>query len=98
VFEKIPYWLKNKYALTFLFVTMYILFFDQNDIITQLGYQKELNSLKKDKEFYEKEILKTKTELQELTSNPQTLEKFAREKYYMKKDKEQIFIFSIKHQ
>lgn len=94
--SKIPHWLKNKYAFTALFFIVWVLFFDQNDIITQFGYRSELNTLEKDRDFYRKEILKTKTELEELTTNPKTLEKFAREKYFMKKNNEEIFVFTAK--
>jgi cell division protein DivIC len=94
--SKIPSWLKNKYAITFLFFLLWVLFFDQNDMITQYGYRSELGDLKQDKDFYTQEILKTKTELEELTTNPKTLEKFAREKYFMKKDNEEIFVFTEK--
>jgi cell division protein DivIC len=94
--SKIPSWLKNKYAITFLFFLLWVLFFDQNDMITQYGYRSELGDLKQDKDFYTQEILKTKTELEELTTNPKTLEKFAREKYFMKKDNEEIFVFTVK--
>ena len=72
---------------------VWLAFFDQNNFLVQYEFKKELNTLKQDNAFYVKEIKKTKLELEELTTNPVTLEKFAREKYLMKKDNEEIFVF-----
>ena len=52
----------------------------------------ELGKLEDDKAFYQEEIQKTIADLEELKSNPKSLEKFAREKYLMKKDKEELFV------
>lgn len=72
---------------------VWLAFFDQNNFLVQYDFKKELNSLKQDREFYIEEIKKTRAELEDLTTNPVTLEKFAREKYLMKKDNEEIFVF-----
>lgn len=92
--KKIPNWLKNRYALTLLVFFIFLLFFDQNNILTQYDYKKQLNKLESEKEYYLKEISKTRNELEDLTKNPKTLEKFAREKYFMKKDNEEVFVFT----
>ena len=91
--SKIPNWLKNKYMITTVVFVVWLAFFDQNNFITQYDFIKELNSLEKDKAFFIKELNKTRQELNDLTTNPVTLEKFAREKYFMKKDNEEIFVF-----
>jgi len=93
MFSKIPNWLKNKYMITTAVFIVWIAFFDQNNFITQYDFIKELNSLEKDKAFFMEELNKTRQELNDLTTNPVTLEKFAREKYFMKKDNEEIFVF-----
>lgn len=93
--RRIPRWLKNKYAISliaFLILTM----FGDNSLITQYSYKSQLNDLKTEKEYFDKEIEKTRRELNELTQNPTSLEKFAREKYFMKKDNEEIFVFTTK--
>lgn len=92
--KKIPNWLKTKYTITVFVFLLFVLVFDQNNIITQFTYQSQLNKLENEKEYFNKEIEKTRTELEELTKNPTTLEKFAREKYYMKKENEEIFVFT----
>lgn len=91
--SKIPNWLKNKYMITIIVFIVWISFFDQNNFITQYDFIKELKSLEKDKAFFIEELNKTRQELNDLTTNPVTLEKFAREKYFMKKDNEEIFVF-----
>lgn len=90
--QRIPPILKNKYALTAVVFLVWILFFDQNKIVTQFQYHQELNKLEDEKEFYQNELVKIQADLNELQSNPKSLEKFAREKYLMKKDDEEIFV------
>ncbi len=65
---------------------------DKNNIITQYNLRHELNDLKDKKEYYLKEIEKDKQATYELKTNISTLEKFAREKYLLKKDNEDIFL------
>ena len=72
---------------------VWVAFFDQNNFFTQYDFIKELNSLEKDKAYFIEELKQTRQELNDLTTNPVTLEKFAREKYFMKKDNEEIFVF-----
>ena len=69
-----------------------MLFVDSNDIVTQIRLKSKLSNLEKQKEYYlEKkvEVLKNK---EELTTNQELLEKFAREKYLMKKPSEDLFV------
>ncbi len=87
--------LRNKYFLTLLIFSIWLLIFDQNNWLAQWQYKSELNKLTKEKEYYKAQIAKTKKELEELTTNPKSLEKFAREKYLMKKENEDIFLFVI---
>jgi len=87
----LPY-LKNKYLLTSVFLTVWIIFFDRNDFISQFELRQERNQLQNDKDFFEKEITKTQEDIKDLRTNPENLEKFAREKYLMKKDNEEIFV------
>lgn len=88
----IPSYLKNKYALTAGIFIIWIAFFDQNNLITQYQYHAELNKLEEEKQFYQEELKVIQEDLHELQSDPKTLEKFAREKYLMKKDDEELFV------
>ena len=69
-----------------------MLFFDRHDIISQIKLRSELNKLRDDKQYYYEEVSRTKSDMDELLSNPAKLEKFAREKYLMKRDDEDVFV------
>ena len=88
----IPSWLKNKYTIASLSFLAIILFFDKNDFFTRRARDKELNDLLQSKTYYQKEIAAERSELEQLKNDPTTLEKYAREKYLMKKDNEDLFI------
>ncbi|PCJ27428.1 MAG: septum formation initiator [Flavobacteriales bacterium] len=92
--DKIPKWLKNKYAFSILFFLIYVSFFDQNNIIIQYSYHSQLSSLESEKYYYNQAIKKTSKELTDLTKDPSSLEKFARENYFMKKENEEVFVFT----
>ena len=93
----IPAWLKNKYLLCGAGFIIWMLFFDPRDIFTQLEHTRELKNLKSSKVHYQQEITKEAAELERLKSNPATLEKYAREKYLMKRDNEDLFLVSENH-
>ncbi|HEV3223432.1 MAG TPA: septum formation initiator family protein [Puia sp.] len=91
--DKIPSWLKNKYVLTALCFTVWVLFIDDRDFITtQFRHVKELHKLEARKLYFEEQIRTVSRELDQLKSNPVTLEKYAREKYLMKRDNEDLFV------
>ena len=85
--------LGNKYALVSTVFIVWMLFFDRNDLITQVKQKNKLNQMKQDQLYFTEEIQKDMTMLKEMMSNPETLEKFAREKYLMKKKNEDVFVF-----
>ena len=89
----IPSWLKNKYLLTAIGFTVWILFFDARDFITtHFRERSELLKLEKSKKYYEQQISVTRQELDQLKTNPALMEKYAREKYLMKRDNEDLFL------
>ena len=92
IWNKIPPFLRNKYAITGIVFGIWMLFFDENDFISQIQLQRELHQLEEDKAFYKEEITKTQADLDELLTNDNNLEKFAREKYLMKKENEVIYV------
>jgi len=88
----IPAWLKNKYFIATLAFLAWIVFFDRNDLLTQIQRNKELNDLQASKAHYTNQIQDVRKELDQLTTNPEVLEKYARERYHMKKDNEELFL------
>ena len=86
---------KNKYLLSLTVFTVWMIFFDTQDIITtHFTLRKEVNQLEESRRYYLGQIEETKKELDQLKSDPETLEKYAREKYRMKKDNEDLFIIA----
>ncbi len=95
LFNQIPPLLRNKYILAVAVFAVWMVFFDDRDIITtHFRYKKELNDLKHSKEYYEEKIAETRTELDKLQNDPLLLEKYARERYRMKRDDEDLYIIS----
>ncbi len=91
--DKIPSWLKNKYVITTLCFAAWILFVDDRDFVTtHFRHLKELHKMEERKIYFEEEIRVVRAELDKLKSNPAELEKYAREKYMMKKDNEDLFV------
>jgi cell division protein FtsB len=89
VFLKI---LKNKYFLVTVGMVVWLLYFDKNDVFTQFELISKCKKLNTEKEYYILEIEKNKKEIAELQTNKESLETFAREKYLMKRDNEDVFV------
>lgn len=85
-------WLRNKYVLTISLFVIWILFFDQNNMVDRMKMSSEIRQLDKDREFYEEQIKTDSTRLNELTTNKANLEKYAREQFLMKKPDEDVFV------
>ena len=83
---------RNKYFLVSSIFMVWMVFFDRNDLFSQWEYHQQVSKLKQERDFYQKETAKVHQDLDELTSNKEKLEKFAREKYLMKKDNEDVFV------
>jgi cell division protein FtsB len=83
---------KNKYFLVSTAFLVWMVFFDRNDLFSQFEYHQQVNKLEKERDFYQKETAKVHQDLDELNSSKEKLEKFAREKYLMKKDNEDVFV------
>lgn len=84
--------LLNKYLLTTVAFIVWLLFFDSNNLLMQQGLKAKLNDLRLEKKFYIDEITRDSILLQQLMTDTAALEKFARERYLMKKDGEDIYL------
>ena len=85
--------LKNKFFLVTLFFVVWIVFFDTNNIIGWVGNLKTVISQERQKEYYIEEIKHVDERLNELSSNRDSLERFAREQYLFHEKDEEIFVF-----
>ena len=86
--------LKNKFLLAAAFFLVWMLFFNEKDLFSELKKKNKLKELQKSEAHLSETIKETKEELSQLKSNARTIEKYAREKYLMKKDNEDLFILS----
>jgi cell division protein FtsB len=85
----------SKYLITGIAFAIWMMFFDRNDIPLQLNRMQELNKLKQSEKNMTLLINDTRKESELLKTNPETLEKYAREKYLMKKDNEDLYIVTF---
>lgn len=90
--KKLPPAFKNFYIVTGLCFLVWMLFLDSNDLISRFKLGSKLRSLNNEKEYYQAKITDVEKDRQELMTDKELLEKFAREKYLMKKETEDIFI------
>ena len=84
--------LTNKFFIATLAFLVIMFFLDKNDIITTMERRRELNDLNQSKEHYTQELSELRKIKADLESDPVIIEKFAREKYLMKRDNEDIFL------
>lgn len=80
------------YTLTFTGLLVWMLFFDVNDVWTQIKMYRELGRLEDERKYYVQKIKEVEIERIEVMGNKKLVEKFAREKYLMKKPQEEIFV------
>jgi len=83
---------KNKYLIALVLFILIILFFDDNNLIERFSLLNDKQELESQIDFYDKEIQESNRKYKELTKDSKLLEKFAREEYFMKKDREDIYI------
>ena len=85
--------LKNKYLIVTAIFLVWVFFFAQYDLVSQKNQKDELKAMEQKIEYLEKEVSALQQEKNLLKNDSMTLEKYAREKYYMKKNNEDVFVF-----
>jgi cell division protein FtsB len=90
--DKILPYFTNKYIVILFFLSVWMIFFDRNNIFTLFSLRKKLNETYNDRKFYQKKIREYDSTLKYINEDKIFLENYAREKYYMKKENEDIFI------
>lgn len=86
--------LSNKYVWVLLFFLTWMLFLDNYSYFEHRFLNKQIDELEDNAAYYQGEIKKDEENIREL-KNPMQIEKYAREKYYMKKDSEDIYIIEF---
>lgn len=82
----------NKFVLATLGFVVWMLFLDVNSYLIHHELDNEIEELEESIDYYQSEIEHDKKKLEELTTDPEKLEKFAREQYWMHKRGEEIYI------
>jgi cell division protein FtsB len=86
--------LGNLYILVLTVFTIWMVFFDTNSLLIHLELRREITKLKKQQEFLKEEIARDKEVIERL-SDPEELERFARETYLLKRKDEEIFLIEF---
>lgn len=92
--NKVVRFLSNRYVLIFLVFAVWMLFFDTNSYLNHRELDKEIDKLEKANSYYKKEMEHDKKIIKNL-QNPDSLERFAREEYKMKRKDEDIYIIEF---
>ena len=82
----------NKYTFVGLLFILWVVVFDKYSIIDQMQLYSKIKRLESEKNYYKRKIEEDNRKKEELLSNRDNLEKFAREQYLMKNENEDIFI------
>ena len=89
--------LGNRYLIVLVFFVVWMLFLDNTSYMEHRVLNKELEELEDNKKYYQDEIKKDDENIK-LLKNPDQIEKYAREKYYMKRDSEDIYIIEFEEE
>jgi cell division protein DivIC len=90
--KRLPPLFRNFYFVTGFSFLIWMIFLDSNDLISRFKLGSKLRTLDNEKEYYQEKIADVDKDREELMTDKDLLEKFAREKYLMKKETEDIFI------
>lgn len=84
---------RRKYLITVVAFAVIIGFLDENSLYRRFAYEREISQLKEEIEKYRADYEENTRRLNELSTDPDAIEKIAREKYLMKKPNEDIYVF-----
>ena len=94
--KRLPPAFRNYYFVAGISFLIWMIFLDSNDLINRFRLTAKLGSLEDEREYYEGKIMEVEKDRAELMGTTELLEKFAREKYLMKKESEDLFIIQEK--
>ena len=84
--------LRNKYLIAVLVFLVWLLVFDRNSLVDRVRYIRIRQDMEDEKQYYIEKIEKDSRRLNELKTDRDNLEKFAREQYLMKRENEDVFV------
>jgi cell division protein FtsB len=83
---------RNKYLISLAVFIVWILFFDEYNLMSSKQTKAELESLLKQQAYYKGKIKSDQQKLDELNSGKDELEKYAREEFYMSMPGEDVYV------
>jgi cell division protein DivIC len=90
--KRLPKAFRNFYVVTSVVFLLWMLLLDSNNLIARYQLTAKLGNLEDEKTYYEEKIEQVRRDHDELFGDRESIEKFAREKYLMKKEREDIFV------
>jgi cell division protein FtsB len=93
--KEISKWILNRYIITIVLFMVWLVFFDENNLISQIQARGELNNLRAEKKYFSDKIDDYTFQLNALDTDPGFVEKYAREHYYFSKENEDIFVVEL---
>ena len=84
--------IRNKYLIAILVFLVWLFVFDRNSLVDRIKYSRALHEMEAEKQYYLQRIEEDSQRLEELKTDRENLEKFAREQFFMKKDNEDVFV------
>ncbi len=89
---KFPALFRNVFFLSAVAFAVWMFFFDENNMLVQYHRRHQLSDLSRKARYYQQEIAKVDEQIDQLTTNSATQERYARENYMMKRDSEDVFV------
>ena len=83
-----------KYSVVCILGILIVGFLDENSVWSHMKNRQRIEELKEETEKYNADFRRDQAQIRELERNPKAMEKIARERYFMKADDEDIFVFS----
>ena len=90
--KRLPRAFSNFYVVSIVIFLAWMLLLDSNNLVARYQLRSKLNALQDEKEYYQEKILEVKKDRSQLFGDRESVEKFAREKYLMKKETEDIYV------
>jgi cell division protein FtsB len=84
--------MKYKYGLVIGFFLVITFVTGDSNLVKRYSYDEKIRDLEKEIRYYRKQIETDQKKINDLRSNREWLERYAREEYLMKKENEDVFI------
>ncbi len=94
IIDQIPAPFNSRYFIVLALFFIWLIFFDKHGLLTQYKLQSTLSELEDKETYYRGKIKAVKQDRYDLFTNDKSIEKFAREHYYMKKSDEDVFVIT----